>query len=101
MNFFLQAVRLRDSFDSITRANPTVSQELSTDQVLVLDRYANDSQSVLVFNLSNAQQEVDLSTVTISDLPAELGGVLLTGDQEIKLENNKLILPAYSMALLK
>ncbi|WP_317300951.1 alpha-amylase family glycosyl hydrolase [Allobaculum stercoricanis] len=101
LNFFLQAVRLRDSFDSITRANPTVSQELSTDQVLVLDRYANDSQSVLVFNLSNAQQEVDLSTVTISDLPAELGGVLLTGDQEIKLENNKLILPAYSMALLK
>ena len=101
LNFFLQAVRLRDSFDSLTRANPTVSQELSTDQVLVLDRYANDSQSVLVFNLSNAQQEVDLSTVTISDLPAELGGVLLTGDQEIKLENNKLILPAYSMALLK
>ena len=101
LNFFLQAVRLRDSFDSITRANPTVSQELSTDQVLVLDRYANDSQSVLVFNLSNAQQEVDLSTVTISALPAELGGVLLTGDQEIKLENNKLILPAYSMALLK
>lgn len=101
LNFFLQAVRLRDSFDSITRANPTVSQELSTDQVLVLDRYANDSQSVLVFNLSNAQQEVDLSTVTISDLSAELGGVLLTGDQEIKLENNKLILPAYSMALLK
>lgn len=101
LNFFLQAVRLRDSFDSITRANPTVSQELSTDQVLVLDRYANDSQSVLVFNLSNTQQEVDLSTVTISDLPAELGGVLLTGDQEIKLENNKLILPAYSMALLK
>lgn len=101
LNFFLQAVRLRDSFDSITRANPTVSQELSTDQVLVLDRYANDSQSVLVFNLSNALQEVDLSTVTISDLPAELGGVLLTGDQEIKLENNKLILPAYSMALLK
>ena len=101
LNFFLQAVRLRDSFDSITRANPTVSQELSTDQVLVLDRYANDSQSVLVFNLSNARQEVDLSTVTISDLPAELGGVLLTGDQEIKLENNKLILPAYSMALLK
>ena len=101
LNFFLQAVRLRDSFDSITRANPTVSQELSTDQVLVLDRYANDSQSVLVFNLSNEQQEVDLSTVTISDLPAELGGVLLTGDQEIKLENNKLILPAYSMALLK
>ena len=101
LNFFLQAVRLRDSFDSITRANPTVSQELSTDQVLVLDRYANDSQSVLVFNLSNEKQEVDLSTVTISDLPAELGGVLLTGDQEIKLENNKLILPAYSMALLK
>lgn len=101
LNFVLQAVRLRDSFDSITRANPTVSQELSTDQVLVLDRNANDSQSVLVFNLSNAQQEVDLTNVTISGLPAELGGVLLTGDQEIKLENNKLILPAYSMALLK
>lgn len=101
LNFVLQAIKLRDSYDSVTRANPTVSQELSTDQVLVLDRYANDSQTVLVYNFSDAQQEVDLSTVTISDLPAELGGVLLTGDQEIKLENNKLTLPPYSMALLK
>lgn len=101
LNFVLQAIRLRDSYDSITRANPTVSQELSTDQVLVLARYGNDSQTVLVYNLSNTQQEVDLSTVTISGLPAELGGVLLTGDQEIQLENNKLTLPAYSMALLK
>lgn len=101
LNFVLEAIKLRDSYDSITRSNPTVSQELSTDQILVLDRRSGNSQTVLVFNLSDQQQDVDLSSVIISDMAAELGGVLLTGDQEITLNDNKVTLPAYSMALLK
>lgn len=101
LNFVIQAIRLRDSYKSISEALTTVSQELSTDQVLVLDRKAENSETVQVFNLSDQPQTVDVSTVKISDLPAELGGALLTDDGEITLRDNQLSLPPYSMALLK
>lgn len=101
LNFVVQAIMLRDSYKSISEALTTVSQELSTDQVLVLDRKAENSETVQIFNLSDQPQTVDVSQVKISDLPAELGGVLLTNDGEITLNEGQLSLPPYSMALLK
>lgn len=101
LNFVQQAVLLRDSYKSISEAPMTLSQELSTDQVLVLDRKTDASETVLVFNLSDQPQTVDTTQITISGLPAELGGVLLTGNEEITKEENILSLPPYSMALLK
>lgn len=101
LNFVQQAVLLRDSYQSIAHAPMTVSQELSTDQVLVLDRKTDSSETVLVFNLSDSQQTFDTTPILISDLPAELGGVLLTGDEEMTKTDNTLTLPPYSMALLK
>lgn len=101
LNFVMQAIALRDSYRSITEAPTTVSQELSTDTVLVIDRKSETSETVLVFNLSDSSQSVDLSAMQISGLPAELGGVLLTGTQDVVVEGQTLTLPAYSMALLK
>ncbi len=101
LNFVQQAILLRNSYKSIANAPMTVSQEFSTDQVLILDRKSNGSQTVLIFNLSDQPQSVDTSFITISDLPAELGGVLLTGTDEITKTDETLNLPPYSMALLK
>ncbi len=101
LNFVQQAILLRNSYKSIAQAPMTVSQEFSTDQVLILDRKINGSETVLIFNLSDQPQTVDVSFITISDLPAELGGVLLTGTDEITKTDQTLNLPAYSMALLK
>lgn len=101
LNFVVQAIALRDSYRSITEAPTTVSQELSTDTVLVIDRKSETSETVLVFNLSDSSQSVDLSAMQISGLPAELGGELLTGTQDVVVEGQTLTLPAYSMALLK
>ncbi len=101
LNFVQQAILLRNSYKSISQAPMTLSQEFSTDQVLILDRKSPGSQTVLIFNLSDQPQTVDTSFITISDLPAELGGVLLTGTEEITKTDQMLYLPPYSMALLK
>ncbi|MBF0580515.1 hypothetical protein IM774_12235 [Erysipelotrichaceae bacterium RD49] len=101
LNFVIQAIALRDSYRAITEAPTTVSQELSTDTLLVVDRKAENSETVLVFNLSDGSQSVDLSQMQISGLPAELGGVLLTGVQNATIEGQTLTLPPYSMILLK
>lgn len=101
LNFVQQAILLRNSYKSIAQAPMTLSQEFSTDQVLILDRKFAGSQTVLIFNLSDQEQTVDTSFIMISDLPAELGGVLLTGTEEIKKDGETLKLPPYSMALLK
>ena len=54
---------------------------------------------ILVFNLSQETQKVDISGV---DLGGEgtIGGMLLTGEDTITLDNNELTLPSYSMALI-
>lgn len=100
-NFVIQAIKLRDSYLSISDSTLTWNQDLSTDQVLVIDKRKDTSETVLVFNLSDQNVDVDISSIQISGLPAELGGVLLTGEEEITQDENILHLPPYSMALLK
>lgn len=101
LNFVQQAIKLRDSYSAIASGSMTWSQELSTDQMLVIDKRSTNSECVLVFNLSDKEAQLDTTPIKISGLPAELGGVLLSSTDEIKLENNSLTLPPYSMALLK
>ena len=101
LNFVQQAIKLRNSWLAISEGTTTCLQDLSTDQVLVLDKRQSNSEAVLVFNLSSKEATVDLSSVKINSLPAELGGELLTGTSPVTLENNILTLPANSMALLK
>ena len=100
-SFVIQAIKLRDSYASISDATLSWNQDLSTDQVLVLDKRKDSSETVLIFNLSDQNVDVDVSSIQISGLPAELGGVLLTGEEQITQEENILHLPPYSMALLK
>lgn len=100
-NFVQQAILLRDSYQSVAAGSMTMSQELSTDSLLVIDKKVSNSETVLVFNLSDKDQELDTSQIIISGLGAELGGVLLTGVENITLDGSTLHLPPYSMALLK
>ena len=69
--------------------------------MLVLEEVNDSSHVLLAFNLSDTPASLDLSDVLIQDLPAELGGMLLSSAEAVTLENNSLYLPACSIALLK
>ena len=58
----------------------------------------------MVYNISEKTATVDLSAETVNDHSAdemELGGVLVTTHDQVKLENGQLSLPPYSVAILK
>lgn len=100
-SFVQQAILLRDSYRAVSSGSTSWNQDLSTDQVLVLDKKKDSSETVLVFNFSDTPQDVDTASLSINGLPAELGGCLLTGTDPVSQEGTVIHLPAYSMALLK
>ena len=101
LNFVKQAILLRDSYTAISSGSVSVREDLSTDKILVLEEVNDSSHVLLAFNLSDSPASLDLSDVQIQDLPAELGGMLLTSAEAVTLEENSLYLPACSVALLK
>lgn len=101
LNFVKQCILLRDSYTAISSGSVSVREDLTTDKVLVLEEVNDSSHVLLAFNLSDTPASLDLSDVLIQDLPAELGGMLLSSAEAVTLENNSLYLPACSIALLK
>ena len=72
---------------------------LSDKNIAAITKTYDGKTTLLVFNLSQETQKVDISGV---DLGGEgtIGGMLLTGEDTITLDNNELTLPSYSMALI-
>lgn len=101
LNFVLQAIRLRDSYAAISSGSFKLLEDQTTDDVLVFRKKTGSSEVVLAFNFSEAEQKVDTSGITLHGLPVELGGILLSDEGELTLENDELTLPAGSVAVLK
>lgn len=101
LRFVQQAIFLRDSYNAISSGQMSLESDLTTDQVLTIRKVTSGSEVVLVFNLSDSQQSVNTESIQIQSLPAELGGILLTSDQTVDFEDNLLVLPPYSAAILK
>ena len=98
-NYFKQAIRLRNRYPEIARGIAANVESLSDKNIAAITKTYDGKTTLLVFNLSQETQKVDISGV---DLGGEgtIGGMLLTGEDTITLDNNELTLPSYSMALI-
>ena len=98
-NYFKQAIRLRNRYPEIARGIAANVETLSDKNIAAITKTYDGKTTLLVFNLSQETQKVDISGV---DLGGEgtIGGMLLTGEDTITLDNNELTLPSYSMALI-
>ena len=98
-NYFKQAIRLRNRYPEIARGIAANVENLSDKNIAAVTKTYDGKTTLLVFNLSQETQKVDISGV---DLGGEgtIGGMLLTGEDTITLDNNELTLPSYSMALI-
>ena len=98
-NYFKQAIRLRNRYPEIARGIAANVENLSDRNIAAITKTYDGKTTLLVFNLSQETRKVDISGV---DLGGEgtIGGMLLTGEDTITLDNNELTLPSYSMALI-
>lgn len=101
--FVKQAIRLRNIYPAIARGETTFEESLSDENICVLTKVYEEEEMILVWNLSETDQEVDLASFAINGNPAgefKLAGMLQTGESAPKLEGSAVSLPAYSMILL-
>ncbi|MBQ6887252.1 MAG: alpha-amylase [Lachnospiraceae bacterium] len=103
-NFYKQAVLLRNRYPEIARGDVTYLEEVSDSKVCVLLKEYEGSKILLAFNVSKEKMVIDLSNLSIEGVePAGLNveGMLVTGEEAVEKGKTSLVLPGYSVAILK
>ncbi|MBQ5430344.1 MAG: alpha-amylase [Lachnospiraceae bacterium] len=100
-SYVQQALRLRKNFPAIARGEISMDEGCSDEKILVIEKKPKDTSLtpvVLVYNMSDKQQEVDLSKMSFAQ--KTLSGVLCVNKKEITLSGQTLTMPGRSIAVL-
>ncbi len=103
-NYVKQAIKLRNIYPEIARGTMTFHQELSNDQVCVFTKEYEGSQLMIIFNLSENENAVDLSGISLNGKDAgnvEEAGMLQTSGAGVRIDGSRVIMPAYSVEIIK
>lgn len=103
-NFYKQAILLRNRYPEIARGKVTFLEALSDANVCVLTKEYEGSKIMLLFNISPEKMVVDLAetkVVGFDGAELEIGGMLLTGEEAAQMGETSVILPGYSVTILK
>ena len=101
LQYYKNAIELRRSNPEIARGSISVPDgELPEDTGVLLTEWEG-KVSVILCNNATESVEIDLQQALPEGYNYTLKGSLNVGDQQEKLENNKLELPAYGIVILK
>ena len=99
-NFVKQTILLRNQFNALSHGVASKEEALMSEHVCALKKTYGEEEALVVFNISNNSVTIDLSGVaTMSKTGAELeiGGVLLSGAEDITVNGTEIILPPYTV----
>ena len=100
LNYYKQAMKLRNMFPSIARGEVEYHPEGQSNYVCVITKKYGDEKITIVFNLDTFEQSVTLDTATLGC--TELAGQLLTSTStEATWDGTTLKLPPQSIVILK
>lgn len=103
-HYYKQAVLLRNRYPEIARGKVTFLEELSDENVCVLVKEYEGSKVLLVFNISANKFALDLAQMNVEGMDVEsldIAGMLVTGEEAVEKGNTSVVLPGYSVAILK
>ncbi len=96
LNFTIEALKIRNSIPAVSHGVADMVESLSTDKVCVLTKTFDNESVTLVYNISPEPQTVDVSSLDLKSVTA----ALVTTAESPTLNNGKLTLPMYSVAVL-
>ncbi|MDD6206913.1 MAG: alpha-amylase family glycosyl hydrolase [Clostridiales bacterium] len=100
--YYKRAVRIKNENPEIARGTVEVNETLSGDAVCVIKKTYKESSVTLVYNISEQNQEVDLSSCTGDNGALELYGYLsVDQDEPSYSEDGVLSMPKYSIVVLR
>lgn len=103
-NFYKQAILLRNRYPEIARGEVTFVEDLSDEKICVITKEYEGSKIVLLFNISSNKLAVNLADMQAEGIDAEnleIGGMLVTGDEAVEKGSTSVVLPGYSVTILK
>lgn len=104
-SYYKKAIKIRNQNPEIARGTTEYLDSVSNDRVCVLKKTYGGSELLMLFATGAEVQRVDLSGVTLNGHPVEgsenIRAVLLTGEEQITVEDGVAVMPAYSVLVLK
>ena len=103
--YYRKAIKIRNQNPEIARGVAEYLAEVSSDRVCVLRKTYEGSELLLVFVTGADAESVDLSGLTLNGHPVddstEVRAALVTGEEQITVENGVAKMPGYSVLVLK
>jgi glycosidase len=96
-NYVKQALKIRNSFPSISHGNVEVAYDLCHDRICAYTKEYENEKVLIVWNLGGAKADTDLSSMAEFNT---LKAVLNTNEEKITLDGNTLSMPAWSVAVI-
>ena len=104
-SYYKKAIKIRNQNPEIARGTTEYLDNVSNDQICVLKKTYDGSELLMLFAVGAEVQRVDLSGVTVNGHPvddtASVRAALLTGEEQITVEDGVAVMPAYSVLVLK
>lgn len=99
LNFVKRCIRLRNENPEIARGTTEKISEVTDESICAITRTYEDSQIVLLYNLSGQQKTVTVSKDTYGY--EGIRGYASTDNAEVTLDGDVISLPPYSFVILK
>lgn len=100
--YIRQVYKLKKAYPQIARGAVTFEEEYSGEDVCVVRKTYEESEILIAYNISPNEQNIDLKNINMQNgSQPEVGGILLTGAENIDLSDGILTMPAYSVVILK
>lgn len=102
-NYVKDVIRLRNQNPEIARGEVTFYEEVSDDAICVISKRYENKEILLIFNTSAENREVNLEEIQINGKSVDeqmMLGELVTGQEQIILNGNLAIMPAYSVVII-
>lgn len=101
-NFVKQTILLRNQYPALSHGVAEREDGLmETDGISALKKTYGEESVLLVYNLTAEAIIIDTANVTSMDGELEVGGVLLTGVEDIAVNGTEITLPPYTVIVLK
>lgn len=109
--YYKKAIKIRNQNPEIARGKAeyvTVGDLLAEDtkeSVCAIKKTYGNSELLLVFATTAETEELDLTGITLNGksigAETEIRGTLVTGEEKIRFENGKAVMPGFSVLVLK
>lgn len=103
-HFVKQTILLRNQYPALSHGVASKEEGLMSEHICALKKTYGEEEVLLVYNISNQSNVIDLSAVTSmakAGTELEIGGVLLSGAEDIQINGTEITLPPYTVVVFK